>query len=350
MGSPREIHLVGSVPLGSPEEVFRLTGRILGERVKKIPDGETGRRKNWVNFQYGVLLASGDFEPVGAAIDPDALALEGDGRGADYAFTPLRLKPGRSGQGLKLGPLGYAENARASYATFKSLRDGGAIPPAARFQVALPTPLAPVAIFVAPESFFEVFPVYRAALLAELDEILGAIPHADLAVQWDVAVEFGLWEGLFPRPPGDWKAMLLDGMAELGARVPADVWLGYHLCYGDRGHKHFVEPRDAANLVEVSNGITARLQRPMQWIHRPVPKERHDDAFFAPLATLALQPETTLFLGLVHRTDGVPGARRRIAAAEKFAPRFGIGTECGLGRRDPATIPDLLQLHVDIAS
>jgi hypothetical protein len=29
---------------------------------------------------------------------------------------------------------------------------------------------------------------------------------------------------------------------------------------------------------------------------------------------------------------------------------FGIGTECGFGRRDPATILPLLQLHAEIAA
>jgi hypothetical protein len=28
---------------------------------------------------------------------------------------------------------------------------------------------------------------------------------------------------------------------------------------------------------------------------------------------------------------------------------FGVATECGLGRRDPATIPDLLRLHAEVA-
>ena len=43
--SPREVHLVGSVPLASEEEVFRTTSAILDTRLRKIPDGETGRRR-----------------------------------------------------------------------------------------------------------------------------------------------------------------------------------------------------------------------------------------------------------------------------------------------------------------
>jgi hypothetical protein len=31
-------------------------------------------------------------------------------------------------------------------------------------------------------------------------------------------------------------------------------------------------------------------------------------------------------------------------------PDFGIATECGFGRRDPATIPALLRLHAEVAA
>jgi len=63
-----------------------------------------------------------------------------------------------------------------------------------------------------------------------------------------------------------------------------------------------------------------------------------------------LRPETKLSLGLVHFTDGVTGARARIAAAEKVTKGFMIATECGLGRRKPETIPELLRIHTEVAA
>jgi len=97
------------------------------------------------------------------------------------------------------------------------------------------------------------------------------------------------------------------------------------------------------------NMIFAAVNRPIDWLHIPVPRARDDDAYFAPLNRLALPPETRLFLGLVHMSDGTEGAARRIAAAEQVVTGFGIGTECGFGRRDSATIPDLLRLHAEVA-
>jgi hypothetical protein len=81
----------------------------------------------------------------------------------------------------------------------------------------------------------------------------------------------------------------------------------------------------------------------------PVPINRHDDAYFAPLRELRLQPATGLYLGLIHFTDGVEGSRRRLAAARNVIADFGIATECGFGRRAPETLAQLLKIHAELA-
>ena len=100
-----------------------------------------------------------------------------------------------------------------------------------------------------------------------------------------------------------------------------------------RSHaKHFIEPVDATKMVELANLITHSVSRPITWLHMPVPIDRTDDAFYTPLKDLRLHPETELYLGLVHAQDGVEGTRRRIETAKKYAPSFGIGSECGISR------------------
>src|SRR5690606_9388649 len=120
---------------------------------------------------------------------------------------------------------------------------------------------------------------------------------------------------------------------DLGNHVPAHVELLYHFCYGDAGHRHVVEPTDMGDMVELANRLSAGANRTIDLIHMPVPRDRSDEAYFEPLRRLALRPETELCLGLVHYTDGVEGARKRLATAEKFVRDFSIGTECGFGRR-----------------
>ena len=107
-------------------------------------------------------------------------------------------------------------------------------------------------------------------------------------------------------------------------RVPADVELGFHLCYGDAGHQHFTQPTDAAILVRVANALAQGLDRPLNWLHLPVPRDRDDEAYYAPLADLRLGDDTELYLGLVHRTDGMEGTQRRIAGASNVLPALDL--------------------------
>jgi methionine synthase II (cobalamin-independent) len=135
----------------------------------------------------------------------------------------------------------------------------------------------------------------------------------------------------------------------LADHVPPDIELLFHFCYGDSNHRHVVEPVDMGDMVELANRLTRGIRRPIQLIHMPVPRERKDEAYFEPLRALKLAPQTELCLGLVHFTDAVAGTRARLATAEKFVQNFSIATECGFGRRPPATIPELLRIHAEVA-
>src|SRR5206468_684699 len=119
--------------------------------------------------------------------------------------------------------------------------------------------------------------------------------------------------------------------------VPPGVDCLLHLCYGDFGHQHLLEPTDMRVMVDLANRILVCVQRPLELLHMPVPRGRHDEAYFAPLRELRLPSATRLALGLVHYTDGFEGTMRRLAAATKHASDFAIATECGLGRRPAHT-------------
>ena len=340
--------LVGSVPLNSAEEVFRAVAGELGARVRRIPDGETGDRTGWVGFQIPMLAGHESFEIVPSG-KPDSRESDLDkvarAEGEDYTLPVFALRPGVQARALQFGDLGYARSAIASYATFVQLKNAGVIGPDTRFQVSLPTPLALLLLFVSSRDQLRVEPAYKAALLRELDRIAAAIPAGELAVQWDIAAEFALLEGALESVFDDAESELTARIIELGNAVPASVQLGFHLCYGDFGHQHFVQPGDMSVLATLTGQVIAGLRRPLDWVHMPVPRDRDDDAYFAPLQRLRLPADTELFLGLIHASDGMDGARRRIAAAQRWAPPFGVATECGLGRRPPESIPALLGLH-----
>src|SRR5262249_41866591 len=197
-------------------------------------------------------------------------------------------------------------------------------------------------------------PLYNDAVKREIDKICAAIPHDELAIQFDVAsAVFARLErneaSSYGRSKAETQETFSKIVVDLGNRVPAGVDLLYHLCSGNSNHRPVVEPTDTADMVEFANRLSRNIQRPIALIHMPVPRNRADDAYFAPLRGLALRPETELCLGLVHHTDGIEGTRRRLATARKHARTFSIAAECGFGRRKPETIPELLRIHAAVA-
>ena len=333
-------HLVGSVPLANSENVFRTVCAELGPHMRRIPDGETGERIRWIWFQREMLWNHPDMEE-----DPDAglyAVYQWDGK--LLRETPyLRIKPSVDPDTLHF-PTGYAEAAAASYATFAQLRQDGVIGQQTRFQVSLPTPMSTAYMYVSQSSREAYLPAYERSLTEALDGILSAIPHDRLSIQWDVCQEVLLYENYFPHRPDDYKGQVFELLARLGERVPEAVDLGYHLCYGSPADEHLVMPKDMGILVEISNGIASTLGRRMDFLHLPVPKDRTDREYFRPLEGMQVPDNVDVIMGLIH-FDDMSGDAARMSAAQEFLPTFGVATECGWGRTDPARVPGLLASH-----
>jgi hypothetical protein len=317
----------------------------LGPRLLTLPDGETGERLDWITWLEPVFRDNPAFE-----LSDDVFRL--------HAGVPGRrrygFKPGVRTSEVTFLNLFYADIARRSFATFAELKRQGKIPPQVKFQVDLVPAHSVIWLFIREDQQRAVDAIYNEAVLREIDKLAASIPPHELAIQFDIAsAVFARLERGGPSPYGDTKEEMRETFSaivvKLAERVPADVDLLFHFCYGDAGHRHVVEPTDMGDMVDYANRLAAQLSRPITQIHMPVPRGRSDDAYFAPLERLKLDPRTRLSLGLVHYTDGVEGTRKRIAAAEKFVQDFSIATECGFGRREPNTIPELLRIHREVA-
>ena len=340
-----DVYLVGSVPMADAEAVFATVSAALGRRIKRIPDGETGERGDWITWLEPVFADHPAFQKSG-----EFFRVHASGTGRER-YT---LRPGFAPQDVRFDNLFYADIAQASYAVFKRMKDAGKIAPDVKFQVDLVPAHSVIWLYLVDALHAPIDPIYNAALKHEIDKIAASIPHDQLAIQFDVAsAVFARLERNQASSYGRTKAEMQENFSniliDLGNRVPADVDLLYHLCYGDSNHRHVVEPTDMGDMVEFANRVSRDIERPVQLIHMPVPRNRADDAYFEPLRRLALRPETELCLGLVHHTDGVEGTRRRLAAARKYVADFSVATECGFGRRDPRTIPGLLRIHAQVA-
>src|ERR1700758_433968 len=146
-------------------------------------------------------------------------------------------------------------------------------------------------------------------MFADLDRLLAAVPAGEVAVQWDVAVEFGTLEEAFA--PGGAQAFdaIVAALARCIDQVPAEIPAGLHLCYGDYGHQHFMQPVSLALQVRVLNAVTAAAGRPVSFASFTVPQYQREVSYFAPLAGLTADPGTELDFALVpyHPADQEPG-------------------------------------------
>lgn len=343
---PSSVHFNGSVNLPDAETVMREISARIPHGVSRMTDGETGERNYWISFQIRRFQEMAEFETVavGQAYETTSDA---------PAMPHLRLAKGASAETITWPNLGYADEYARSFAVFERLQQEGTIPAGVRFQMQYPTPLASMAGTIAAEDLAVVAPSYERALFADLDAALARLPHERLAVQWDVAVEFGALEGAMgPQVP---LAQIAPALVRCIERVPGDVPVGMHLCYGDYGHQHFTQPESLRMQVALVNAVTSAAQRPVNFVSFTVPQGRSDSAYFAPLAELSTGSETELYFALVpyHPDDQAPGTTgeqiEHIDAALLASPggarRWGICTECGMGRVDAGDVPRLLDLH-----
>ncbi|KAL6713928.1 hypothetical protein ACLMJK_008422 [Lecanora helva] len=335
--TPSEVLLVGSLQADSTEDAFRKVSR-LGLRLHSAPDGETGKRSNYIGWQLNVFpqetirLYLGGTE----SSDPDL-----------QQFSIQSINPTQ-----------YDDAAIESYAMYTTLRTQQVFPPQVRFQVSFPTPFNCVQGHVRPEFQAALEPLYTARFIESLKRIVRIIPSADLAIQFDlcfdvIALEYDKGRLINDQRGPDFfkphfspiKQGLLERLNQVCAELPREVKLGFHLCYGDLRHKHFVESEDLALLVDLANSIVNTLssKHSVDWVHMPVPQNRYDTTYFKPLRNLRL-PKGRLYLGLVHAHDE-EGTKARIQTAhEVFGHPFGIATEYGMGRTPKDDVASILHI------
>lgn len=332
----RPVYFVGTIGLDTASDVFSHVGQMLGHNVRQVPDGEVAGRRQWVTYQLPVLRSYRFLQPQ-----------------PPNRFVPLELSDDFDSTEVHFAELGYAREARTSYADFKDARDRGLIAKGVRFQVGMPTPFAVLRAFLTLPAAIAVEEAYTQAMIRELDEIARQIPHDELAFQWDIAPEMMEWDaggnaGGMLGPDG--KQGIVARITRLSNAVPPAIRHGYHFCYGDFDASQIEKPLSPAAMIELYNAIAGSVSRALDWVHMPVPAHA-DQGFFDRFSDLRLRPETQLYLGLIHGPDDVDGARRRMALAKSVLPDFGIATRCGIARaRSAATVKDLIELHAALAA
>lgn len=341
---PTTVHFNGGVNLADAETVMREVAARVQSGVRRIPDGETGDRQQWIFYQLQKFWQTPGLEQAGVADQP----AEG------YEELPkVRLADGVDPESVSWANLGYADAYQESFETFQRLRKEGVLPDGVRFQVQYPTPLASVGSWFVAEDQDRIEPSYERALFADLDRLLANVPHDQLAVQWDVAVEFGMLEAGFNATESQTFDTIITRLARCVDRVPSDVPVGMHLCYGDYQHRHFKEPESLELQVRVANALDAAAGRPVNWYAFTVPQYQSEPSFFAPLRDLRAGPDTELYFALVayhpaEQERGTTAEQIRLVDENLDRDEWGICTECGMARADTEEIPILLDRHQEI--
>ena len=345
--------LVGSIPGDNAADVLGSCGPGVGSYVTGLPDGETGYRRMWIHFLAVKIF---DGHPALETVQrPQPVPGQERWHADDYREENWLFKVKDGVEDLHFDQLGYATEAQHSYQDFCRLRAEGVIPAGVRFQVSLPLTESAVRGWLTNAHDYDLMRVaYEEAMGREIAQLLSAIPADDLVIQWDICVEvlaLALQDQLGApwQPPGDPFERYLQALTSMAQHVPDPTLMGCHLCYGDLGHTHLVEPPDLSLVVRMANAATHAVSRPIDFYHMPVPQSRDDAAYFEPLTDLEIDA-AKLYLGLVHLTGGVAGTVRRIRTAQHAYSSFGVATECGLGCRPRDTLPALYRIHREAAA
>lgn len=350
----KPVLLVGAVEKETAEDVFRLVGPEIGELVIGMPDGEGGPRRLWViGIWHYIFEQHPQLEitrrPQGIEGLPDWVP------GGYHDLMKFKVKDGLDT--ITIDNLRYGDYAKESYATFRKLKLQGVIPSETKFQVSFPFPEDVVRLVTTTARDFDIISAaYQDRVVEEVNEVIDTIPADELVLQWDinweviaVATNDGNAEPLSLQLPGDPLERYLGYINRMCKDIPSNITLGFHLCYGNYQHQHYLQPKDLSVCARMANAGIAAADRRIDFVHMPVPRDRHDDTYFAPLADLDTMG-ATLYIGLMHYTDGVDGTLARLETFNKhYSGPYGIATECGLGQRPPnQDLQTLLRMHREV--
>src|SRR5581483_8460282 len=253
------VHFVGSIPLPDSATVFRTLSDACGGHLLRLPDGETGIRKTWIKFLQDVLAENPAIE-IAHDVPPFQFK-QWDGK-VVREIPRLRIKPDMT-PNRKDFKTGYAELAIASFAVFDRIEKDGTIPQGVKYQISIPTPIAPTYNNMGPDDRPKLLPALTQHFIGEVHAIAAALPNDRIAIQWDVCQEVLAWEGYYEPGPVDFRTETIASLNEIGDAVPAAIELGYHLCYGSPNDEHMVLPKDTGIMVEMTNAVSAAVKRPI---------------------------------------------------------------------------------------
>ncbi len=324
----RDAHLVGSLPGETPAEAIRTALEILGPRLRSLPDGETGERRNWV---ISIIEALGDHRD---------LRLKKTGDWSDYDKIPvLQVRRGHTLYGANLD-FGHVAAVSGSYPVWRDLTAVAGRPELV-FQEGVPGDFDLAMFTLGPAGALRHRRAFTEATLTEIREV-GAITGPDTLFQIELPAELVLLAKAPPQVRPALAKVLARPTTGLAAGSAPGTRFAVHLCLGDMNNKAFGTMNDVSPLVLLSNAIVAGwpADRPLDLIHAPFAAADHpattDRSFYEPLQELVVPAGTRFSAGFAHESQSIDDQRTIRGVIEgHLVGEVVIAAACGLGRRTP---------------
>lgn len=337
----RSAHLVGSLPGDDAREAMSTALAVLGPRLRSLPDGETGERRNWVISIVESLRDHADLELVKA------------GDWSDYDKTPtLKIRPGHQLFGANLD-FGHVAAVEASHPVFLELRDAAGLPGLV-FQSGVPGDFDLAMFTLGPVGALRHRRPFTEATLTEIRRIR-ELAGPGTIFQIELPVELVLLAKAPRTALRPLAALMAGGVRTLVQASPPGTRFGLHLCLGDMNNKAFGTMGDVTPLTELANAVIERwpttqdlvyVHAPFAAADRPAPT---DPGFYAPLGALRLPTEVDFVAGFAHESQELADQRRVQHLIEQQLGRSAdVSAACGLGRRSPSDGFRVLERTADL--
>lgn len=275
----------------------------------------------------------------------DEGALDERGFPVDFDST-VRLRPrlGRAELADRL-QLGYDTWALRSWPHFERLRATVGRPDLC-MQVGLPTGLGVAGSVLSRPRALRYAPAFAACLAREADAMVQSIGAGNLLFQVEAPAEVIIAHRL-PRlavrvPTGP--------VLDLVRRLPAEVAVGVHLCFGDLANTALIVPSRFDRLVAFTNALARHWpdSHELVYVHLPfaagTSPAPDDPAAYRALRRLTLPTGTQLVAGFVHEQPPLETLEALQAMIEQaHGAQVDTATACGLGRRTPEAADELIR-------
>ena len=352
----RRVLLVGSLPYEDEAAAMDRAFELAGDRLIALPDGEIGERSDrypngdrsqWVAGLAGRLTREAELFDV---VDPGTMNEQGFP--VDFDST-VRLRPRH--RAVELGErlnLGYDTFARRSFPHFARLR--ASVPRRdLRMQVGLPTGLGVAASVLSPARALRFAPAFAACVAREACNLAAAVGAENLLFQIEVPAEVVMAHRV---PRMAWR-FASGPVLDLVRRLPDQVPVGLHLCYGDLNNVAAITPEDFGRLIGFAQSLLRRWppSHTRAYIHLPFAAGSSppptDPAAYRSLGGLELPAGSRLVAGFVHETPNLESLETLLKTIETTrGAQVDVATACGLGRRTPEVADELIRRCVHLAT